>query len=395
MDTVILKFFTPQSKFEIKNYSLFLPEITRRTFEDLTLTERASTRPYLKKFILQSQQKDEYIPQVELFENLTDDRKNICYVLKITFSVPKLLYWNSLQEVSENDGQRVYRALQSVLASVGIVISIDSIEKAMVSTVHACKNIPLPKSMKMRSIINELAKMDVNKSFDITDNKCKQGGRVLNIWSGTIDWSFYDKVSDCLRPKNKRSDKYHIIHEREIIEKYNLLDREVFRYEYRIKKNQTVKRDINKLLGRSYQTQVTFADLFTPNLMKTLVLNSWQSLLERPENQLSLFDTKIDKLELFLFMLSEANKQGQNGHSLNNALISYGLAMAIRDHGAKEVKGAILDIWSKQHPERLNQKIKSASDMVKGLPYSNNVAFLDKALEKFELITTTSLENGI
>ncbi len=395
MDTVILKFFTPQSHFEIKNYSLFLPEITRRTFKDLTTTERTSMHPYLKKFTLQSKLQDEYVPQVELFENLTKDRTDICYVLKVTFSVPKLLYWNSLQEVSEHDDLRVYKALKHSLESVGIVVDLQSIENATVSTIHACKNILLPRNIKMRSIISELSKMDVNKSFDITDNKCKQGARVLNIYSGTIDWSFYDKVADCLRPKNKRNDKYHIIHERELIYKYNLSDREVFRYEYRIKKNQTVKRDVNKLLGRDPLTKVLFKDMFTPNLMKKLVITSWHELLDKPENQLSLFDNKINTLELLLFMLSEAGKQDKNGHSLNNALVCYALAIIIREHGVKEVKGAIFDVWNKDHPERLTRKIKQASELMRGLPYSNNIAFIDSGLEKYELLTSASLENSV
>jgi hypothetical protein len=238
------------------------------------------------------------------------------------------------------------------------------------------------------------SRQDVNKAFDISEKQCKKGARVLNIYSGTIDWSFYDKISDSLRPKNKRNDKSHIGHERSVIERYNLQEREVFRYEYRIKKTQTTKREINTLLGREYSTQVVFKDLFTPNLLKTLVLNSWHALIERPENQISLFST-IDKLGLFLHILSEAKKRGEKAHSMNNALISYGLATAIRDHGAKEVRGAIFDVWSNSHSERLTKKIELSSELTKRLPYSNNITFIDTALERYELITLTSLENGV
>ena len=246
----------------------------------------------------------------------------------------------------------------------------------------------------MREIINELAKIDISKAFDVSDKQCKKGSRVLNIYSGTIDWSMYDKISDSLRPKNKRSDKGHISHERTVIERYGLQSQEVFRYEYRIKKTQTVKREINSLLGREYITQVLFEDLFTSGLLKLLVINSWNALIKRPENQLSLFG-KIDSLKLFLHILAEAKKRDVKAHSMNNALTAYGLAIAIRDHGAKEARGAILDIWNTDHPERLTKKIKLASELTEGLPYSNNIAFIDTALNKFELITLTSLENGI
>lgn len=393
MDTVIIKIYGPH-KFKITNWSLFLPELAKRTYAELTLTERTSNRPYLRRFTLQTNLQEEYMPRVEVFETLTEDRKDIRYILKIEFSVPKLLYWNSLQEITESDQQKVFSALKQALQRVSITVDTGVIANATVASVHACKNIPLPKTIRMREIANELARIDINKAFDISDKQYKQGGRVVNIHSGTIDWSFYDKISDSLRPKNKRSDKGHIDHERAIIERYGLQDKEVFRYEYRIKKTQTVKRDINAILGREYKTQVVFRDLFTPNLMRTLVVNSWHSIIQKPENQLSLFGT-IDRLSLLLHIFSKAKAQNTSAHSMNNALISYGLATAIRDHGAKQVRGAISDTWNTDHPERLKEKIRTASDLTKELPYSGNIAFIDKALEKYEIITLNSLENGL
>jgi hypothetical protein len=393
MDTVIIKIYGPK-KFKISRSDLFVPEITRREYKDLTPTERSSNFHYLRHFVLHPKHTDEYVPRVELFECLTEDRMDIRHVLKIEFSVPKLLYWNSLQEVSDADMSKVFSALQLALKSVSIVVEISAIAIATVTAVHACKNVPLPKAMNMREVINDLGKMDLGKAYDISDKQYKKGARVLNIHSGTIDWSIYDKVSDCLRPKNKRTDKGQINQERAIIEQYHLQDREVFRYEYRIKKNQTVRREVNTLLGRPYTVPVVFSDLFTPNLMKSLVLNSWRSIVERPENQLSLFSS-IDTLGLLLHMLSEAKKLNTGAHSMNNALISYGLAIAIQEHGAKEVRGAIFDIWDTDHPERLKSKMELASALTKGLPYSAHIAFIDKALEKYELITLASLNKGI
>lgn len=393
MDTVIIKIYGPR-KFKIKNWSLFLPELANRKYEDLSQTERSSIRPYLRRYVLHPKWQDEYLPRVEVFETLTKDRKSIRYILKVEFSVPKLLYWNSLQEVGDGDSQKVFSALKSALQSVSIAIETETIASAIVASVHACKNIPLPKTVRMREVISELAKVDINKAFDISDKQYKQGARVLNLHSGTIDWSIYDKISDSLRPKNKRSDKGRIGRERGIIEEYGLQNQEVFRYEYRIKKTQTVKREINALLERDCRAQVVFSELFTPDLMKKLVLNSWNLIIKRPENQLSMFGS-IDKLGLFLHILSEARKRGTNAHSLNNALTSYGLATAIRDHGAKEVRGAIFDAWDTNHPERLKKKMEIASELTEGLPYSNNIAFIDRELKRYELISLASLQNGI
>ncbi len=393
MDTVIIKIYSPRT-FKISNFSLFLPEITRRTYEELSLTERTSRHPYLKRFVLKPKFQDEYLPRVELFEALTKDRKNIQHILKIELSIPKLLYWNSVQEVNYTDQQRVFVALKSALQSVGITIETDVISNAQVVAVHACKNILLPKNIRMRELINELGKIDISKVFDISDKQNKKGSRVLNIYAGTTDWSIYDKVSDSLRPKNKRTDKEHIDYERQFIISHNLENKEIFRYEYRIKKNQTARSIINPLLNRDYETQLLFKDLFIPNLMKTIVINSWRTIINRPENQLSLF-TVADKLTLLLHILAEAHKQGEKAHTLNNALTSYGLATAIKDHGAKEVRGAIFDMWDTNHPERLNKKIELASELIQGLPYSNCISFINNALENFEFINLTSFGKGI
>lgn len=396
MDTLIIKIYGP-NKFHFRNKSLFLPELSCRKYEDLSPTEiqsRNSSRSYLRKFILHPKPSDDYIPRVEVFETLSKESNRIIYILKITFSAPKLLYWNSVQEVGENDKQKILSALKRALASVGIVIDTEALENATLEAVHTCKNIPLPKTMRMREILGELGRMDISKVVDVMETQIKNGGRVLNFWAGTKEQCFYDKVSDSLKPKNKRSDKGRIDYEKVFIEQYKLQDREIFRYEFRLKKTQTTRNAVNALLGRKHDTQVVFKDLFMPNLLKNLILTSWHKLIERPENQLSLFG-KVDRLKLLLHIFSEAKKQGEKAHSMNNAFISYGIATAILDNGAKELRGIVYESWNKDHPERLTKKIKTASQLTSGLPYSDNIAFIDTALEKFELISLASLEKGI
>ncbi len=396
MDTIIIKIHGP-NKFDFKDRSLFLPEINPRKYADLSPSEvrsRNSSRPYLRKFVLYPKASDDYIPRVEVFETLLKDRNFVVYIMKITFSAPKLLYWNSLQEVGEKDKDKLFYALRMSLENVGIGVETESLANATLEAVHVCKNIPLPKTIKMRDIINELAKIDISKAFDVSDKQDKKGARVLNIHSGTVEWSLYDKISDSIRPNNKRSDKGRMGEEKTIVGIYNLQDREVFRYEYRLKKTQTTKREINKLLKRDSKTPVIFKDLFTPDLLKKLVLNSWYFIVNKPENQLALF-SEINKLKLLLHILSEASKNGKKAHSMDNAFVSYGLATVMHDVGAKEVKGAVFDVWNKDHPERLTKKIKTALDLMKGLPISHNIAFIDSELEKFELISLASLQKGI
>lgn len=396
MDTIIIKIYGP-NKFQFRNKSLFLPELTCRRYEDLSSTEiqsRNSSRPYLRKFVLHSRITDEYVPSVEVFETLLKENNKVIYVLKITFSAPKLLYWNSLQEIAETNKENIIYALKNSLDRVGIVLECKTVETARVEAVHFCKNILLPKTVRMREILAELGKVDISKAVDSTERIWKNGGQVLNLYSGTLECVFYEKISDCLRPKNKRSDKNRIDHERSIVEEYKLENQEMFRYEYRIKKTQTVQSKINRIIGREAKTPIIFNDLFTPNLHKNIILETWNNLIQKPENQLALFET-TNELGLLLHILLEAKKQNKNAHSMNNAFISFGIADIIKKYGVKELRRIVWMGWNRDHPERLTKKIKRASGLISGLPYSNNIIFIENALKRYELISLTSLEKGI
>lgn len=395
MDTVIIKIYGLE-KFRVTLPSLFVPEFSVRRFSDLSLTEQTSVRanrPYLRRFILKPDfRQGEYLPGVDIFEAIADDRKSLQYTLQSDFSTPKLLYRNSIQEIVESSRDAVFHKLKSSLASLGILTDIRHVEDAHISAIHFCKNALLPADLRMEKILDELYRVDINKVVDVDSKETKQGGRVLNLYSGTRERVFYEKISDSLRPKNKRKDKHHIEYEREIVEQYNLSHRQVFRYEYRLKKTQTLMSEINAALGRNYKTSVLFKDLFTPGLFKTMVLKSWRDIIKRPENQLALMNP-ADSLALLLHILSEAHNAGTTAHSLNKALVSYGLARGIRDHGAKQIRELVFSVWNNEHPERFTQKIGVAADLMRGIPYSNGIAFVDKAIEEFKPVTLESLRN--
>ncbi|MEX1086909.1 MAG: hypothetical protein WEC58_00050, partial [Candidatus Paceibacterota bacterium] len=321
MDTVIIKIYGP-GKFKIGYKQRFLPEIVRREYTELSDTEKQSNRHYLRRFVLKAPAQDTYLPKVDVLETLDKERKEVLYVLIAEFSLPKLLYGNSLQEVSDKNLGEALTVLQKSLSSVGIIVEANVIANARVSGVHFCKNVILPRDIRLQDILAELQQVDINKTVDITTKENKNGGQVLHIYSGTVERVFYDKIADAMRPKVKRKDKGKIVGERSIVEKYGLENQEVFRFEYRIKKTQAVQRDINAVLDRKPKTYVAFRDLFSDNLSKTILLKSWHTLVQRPENQLALIGP-TDDFKLLLHIAEEARKKGEV-HSMNRAFISYG-----------------------------------------------------------------------
>ncbi len=390
MDTVILKVYGPK-KFSLTKKDWFLPEISSRKYHELTPNEQTSFRHYLRRFRLEVPIKTKYVPQVDVLEVLDKEKKFVRYVMIITFSIPKLLYGNSVQEVSDGDFERVLEVLKSTLKEVGIVIENEHLREARVCAIHFCKNVILPSDVRLQDIIRELERVDINKAFDVTTKETKGGGRVLHIYSGITERVFYDKVADAIRPKNKRKDKGPIDYERIVIDEFDLHGIEIFRYEYRIKKTQTVESIINKKLDRKGRTRVIFSDIFTAGLAKDALRSSWQDMVGRPENQLALLGP-TDTYKLLQHTFVQAKAQG-GAHSMNKALISYGITNVIRDHGAKEFRHLVYSHWNNEHPERLNKKIKDASELTKGLPYSNGIAFVDGQLSRYELITRSFLKS--
>ena len=152
MDTVIIKIYGLQ-KFRITNKSWFLPEFTSRTYVELSPTEKQSTRLYLRHFILKPPHQDSYLPKVDIFEALSKSRDAVQYILKAEFSVPKLLYGNSLQEVSEQDLDKALSALKGALGGVGVIIEGDTIANARVSAVRFCKNVLLAQGVRMQEAL--------------------------------------------------------------------------------------------------------------------------------------------------------------------------------------------------------------------------------------------------
>ena len=116
--------------------------------------------------------------------------------LVIEFSIPKLLYGNNFDEVTEADFSEVIKALQDRLSAWGVYIFADMLRNASVGAIHYGKNIILPRYTLARSIINLLSKVPVNQWFDHTQVEFRNGGHLYKIHSNSFELAFYDKVKD-------------------------------------------------------------------------------------------------------------------------------------------------------------------------------------------------------
>lgn len=402
MDTISFRV----KSFTIRSEAEFNSEFSYRNFSDLSEKEKAKSKdpkiPYLRKFISRSLKAKEEIYSaisVEVYEKADINIGKVMYEMIVTIhSLPKLLHENSVEEILPSDKDKLVNLIHKKIWDAGIHLSKDIIKRSPISVVHFCKNIVLPKKIALRSILAELSNTDMGKAYDTTEDvrrqRNKNGSKVVHLFCGTREWCFYDKAEDTRqRKKSKRVDKIETPYEKELFTPYLREDLEIFRYEYRLNKIQTIRRELHTFLKKDSKESVTFDDLFTEGLWKAVLIKSWKSILTRPENQLALL-SYTNSLDLLLHISRNAKSKGSTIHSQNKALWTYGLVQAIKDNGAKTVKSELNKVWANKD-ERLIEKLNIAIELIKGIPTSEGISYISKKLEKFEIINLASLEEDV
>ena len=400
MDTIS---FRLKNNFKIISLANFVPEFSTRNFSELSEKERIRSKDpktrYLRKFILHPLvDKEIYCPSVEVYEKANTNTGIVEYEMVITIhSIPKLLLANNFEEIQFSDKNKIIPLIAQRLHIIGIIVSEESVGLASVSVVHFCKNIILPETIALRSILSDLSHTDMGKAYDTTEDvrrqKDKNSGKVVHLRCGSREWCFYDKADDCDQSKGKRIDKHKTAYEKELISMYDIKNIEVFRYEYRLNKAQTIRSELHTLLKKSYEEKITVSDLFTEGLWKNVLINAWKRILQRPENQLALLSYNTP-LDLLLHIFRKAKAEGLSAHSQNKALWTYGLALAIKTSGAKTVKNELNKIWINKD-NRLTNKLGIATELVDDIPVSQGITYITEQLEKFEIISLASFKKEV
>jgi hypothetical protein len=165
------------NRFSIKDY---------RIFEDykgvVPSTETIEGNFYLKPFEYYG-----YIPKVNLVYNYYAKRQ-----LYIEFSASKLLFDNNLTELNENHFQNIVTKLFDFLERVGILISRETIEAAIVKRIDYSKNIILPENISCADVINILKTAE----YPHMELKEMEPNKWIRFSSNDLAISFYDKVEE-------------------------------------------------------------------------------------------------------------------------------------------------------------------------------------------------------
>lgn len=193
--------------------------------------------------------------------------------LKIEFSVPKLIYGNNFEELTDDDFSEAIQKLKDILAQMGVRIFEHFLINAPVSSIHYSKNIVLTDHTTPYTYLSQLTKLNINKRLDTNRTDFRNEGHSFKYRANSFEIVFYDKIRDLEKAKiseNRAEEKDNSL-------QLNLFDTlgqmkpyEILRVEIRLNRRQKINQILKKV-GKNIEP--TFANIFNQDTAKAVLLH--------------------------------------------------------------------------------------------------------------------------
>jgi len=342
-----------------------------------TIYGRNRFKKYTQNMTANDKKNSVYKPKLTAYQRFDE-----IYDLHIEFSVPKVIFGNSVREVSEEHLGALVGILKRQLGLMGIEVSAETLLKAVVVKAHFSKNIPLPHPLNSQDAIAGLYKADMGKGKDINMREFRNGGTALYFYATYYNVIFYDKLRDIATPKNKAVDKDKPKSEKAFIRDNNF-EQEILRYEVRLAKQTKLNHFLGEILGRKVES-VTLEEIFKKDICQQALLKTWGEITNIPANQLA-FKMGNTPEEVFDEMIKSLSPDKKNrNHSLNKTLASFGLYTLIQLKGVRWIRNRIEKNWTNKSWTRLSDDIKESATALRHIPNLSAVGDIKTALDKFE-----------
>lgn len=297
---------------------------------------QARTRAY-EKFVKNPSKRDTdsglYFPRLTGFKRKNGQlewESNI----KIEFSVPKLIYKNNVDELTDLHFSEVISTLQDRLQRSGVVFSEKDLREAEVRAVHYSKNVELKDGYTSQYVIGELNKINLNKRFDLTRARYMNDGQSLYAYTQAHSLVIYDKVADLIRGKKRSIDKEQTLEQLSLFAPLTKRPEpiEIIRFEVRLSQKHKLN-SFFKQLG--FAADPTFADVFDTKKSKAVVQHYWNTMVS--EQMSLLFAHTLSVKDLIKQILLTDRKM-----KAKEAIYRAGLVWALQDgNGMRELRTAL------------------------------------------------------
>jgi len=346
--------------------------------------DQQSKTSYYAKFVKNPSKRD--LESGLYFPRLTGINRNVNgrldAFIKVEFSIPKLLYLNNLDEVSDKDFILIISTLKDRLLRMGIAVPEKYLRYAPVTAVHYSKNILLTGGYTSQFILSELSKIDIRKSFDFSKTKFTNDGQ--SIYAYTISHSFvvYDKIADLKKDEKRAIDKDQTLYQRTLFDSIGKKELyEVLRFEIRISKKQKLNTLFKKL---GLKENPNFEEVFKKKISKIVVRYYWDTLVKNNSTILFGFSTGPKDL---LKQILIANPKLKPKQALYFASL---MSMTKDGNGTRELRSILSKYGDDRTWYRIKADIKTVSGVLKKTRPRDWFDQIEKSLKQF----TTFKQNG-
>lgn len=234
------------------------------------------TSKYLKQGI--------YKPRLSLTKRFRKGKLPI--MLKIEFSIPKLLYNNNFDEVTDGSITKTLSRLKDILLTMGVVTTTSNLADASISLIHYSKNIILTDGSTPKMYLDLLHKADINLRLDTNQTDYRNEGHSFKYHTNAHEITLYDKLIDLQRAKisDKRAEETDSPIQLDLLDTIEQIKRqtqkpfEVLRMEVRLNRKTKILSILKKL---KLSEIVRFTDLFSSRTSQAILQYFLNDLIKR------------------------------------------------------------------------------------------------------------------
>lgn len=288
-----------------------------------------------------------YQPRLTYTERPVGRGRN--FELAIELSLPKLMFNNNFDELTDTDFEAVVKRLSdTVKTTYGIWLLPLQLRKASIRKIDYSKNIIFTDRTPVANVLSNIRTADISKVYDIQNTDFRNGGHIYHIHTNSLDIAIYDKVADLrqerISPKRSREKDGYI--------QMNLLDElerqkavTVTRLEVRLNGLRKIRSELTKV-GITHGT--TFQEMFSSDTSQKLLMRHWQNIFERIPK--GLLDS--DTAEHLLINDKKANKDMK----MTEALARVGYAYLRDGKDERYVRNLLESLFNPSQYRRFKQK---------------------------------------
>lgn len=251
----------------------------------------------------------------------------IRFWLELEFSLPKVLYGHNFHEIHQAQLEAIINSIYDMLLQFGVQIDTEELRTTTsISRIDFCKNELIQTPAK--DFIALLLKFQKNRSktYDKFDTSVLFGNKQQKL----IVYDKIEEITKVLRDKtyNNRASK-----EYELAKMLASNQKNVIRIEHRLLNRQTIKRELNPILGHY---PITFEELFNTDLSSKILLKHWHKTISEEKLKLLLLGEKR-----ISFLYDEFKKSAEKASQKFNPL-SVIYTLLLSDVGEAETNRRIV-----------------------------------------------------